>query len=228
MADVYVFGDSHWRVFFPFVNHGAATDHVSHEERGVRTIDTIANELSGATMWGLLNPNSKNGARNRILNTLTELGGTDNVGLVFGEVDARFHHDRYYDATGRISNARILRLLANYAQFIHEDLLATRLVRKNVFVYHGFSYPQMQDTLLQPGQPIGDKLFRAMEVNEHVNCLLDTALAHPKVHVISLPCQETARMVSADGVHLEPAVIYSYILPVMERVLNKSVREIPF
>ena len=117
MNDVYVFGDSHWRVFFPFVNHGDASANVSHtgERRGikVRTIDTIANELSGSTMWGLLNDSSRHGARNRILNTLKSLNGVDSVGLVFGEVDARYHYERYYDR----NQILVSRIIANFLFF---------------------------------------------------------------------------------------------------------------
>ncbi len=218
--DVYVFGDSHWRVFFPFVNHGAATDNVSHvgewEGRKVRTIDTIANELSGSTMWGLLNPSSRHGARNRILNTLDSLGGVDNVALVFGEVDARYHNSRYF-VGDRLSIGRIWELVSRYVRFIGEDLLMTNRVRERVFIYHGFEYPKKGETLLQPGQPIGDEAFgRAETVNAAVAvCLRDAFSCMTAVRVIA-PNTILHRYVSDDGVHLDPESVYNDItLPAM-------------
>lgn len=239
--DVYVFGDSHWRVFFPFVNHGAATDNISHvgEFDGVhvRTIDTIANELSGATMWGLLNPDSKNGARKRILNTLDGLGGVDNVALVFGEVDARYHHARYY-RDGKLSSGRIMELVSRYVKFIQEDLLMTGRVTQNIFVYHGFAYPHEGNTLLQPGQPIGDAGYMdAKRVNHIVREMLSVAFMDlPAVRPI-LPADSysISRFVSNDGVHLDPKMVYEkYTLPAMAqrfydgyRTENPCSREIP-
>jgi hypothetical protein len=230
--DVYVFGDSHWRVFFPFVNHGAATDNVSHTQDGVRTIDTIANELSGATMYGLLNPSSKNGARNRILNTLDSLGGVDNVGLVFGEVDARYHHMRYYVDGERISRGRLYEVVARYKRFIDEDLLYTKRVRKNIFVYHGFSYPKKGETLLQPGQPIGrDGFERADYVNSEMGCAIQRLIPSYNVHCLvrdNLP----DHYVSDDGVHLVPEFIYPSVLNLMRSVFDEEAvragREITF
>lgn len=224
--DVWVFGDSHWRVFFPFVNHGAATDNAAHTENDIMTIDTIANELSGSTMWGLLNNKSKHGARNRILETLNALGGTaENVGLVFGEVDARYHYDRYF-AGDRFVLANLLELLARYTRFIHEDLLASGLVKKNVFVYHGFWYPKRGETLQQPGQPIGDAGFaKADAVNGWINELLPTVLQHKQVHTIR---PSLSHAVSDDGVHLIPEKVYPHVLAAMSRVLNPSSREISF
>lgn len=225
--DVYVFGDSHWRVFFPFVNHGAATDNVSHELDGIKTIDTIANELSGSTMWGLLNPNSRHGARNRILNTIDSLGGVDNVGLVFGEVDARFHHARYFVDGARLIRGRVLELLSRYSRFIEEDLLDTRRVRKNVFVYHGFRYPHGPSTLLQPSQPIGkDGYEMAADVNAAVGSMLSYALSDPKIHLIQPYVYEDD--VSNDGVHLIPERIYRRVHAKMRDVLCPESWEITF
>jgi hypothetical protein len=217
MNDVYVFGDSHWRVFFPFVNHGAAADNISHEQDGVRTIDTIANELSGATMYGLLNPNSKNGARNRVLSTIDRLGGVDNVGLVFGEVDARFHFGRYF-VGDKLSRGRIFELVSRYARFIHEDLQMSGRVRNKVFVYHGFRYPQHDSTLLQPSHPIGEDVWRANAVNSSVGDHLNHALRDPNVHVIRRdPLSED---VSPDGVHLIPERVYPAVLEKMVEAFN--------
>jgi hypothetical protein len=222
MADVYVFGDSHWRVFFPFVNHGAATDNVSHEQDGVRTIDTIANELSGATMYGLLNPNSKNGARNRILGTLDAIGGAENVGLAFGEVDARYHNSRYF-YKDKISYGRLYDLVARYRRFIEEDLLADGRVRGNVFVYYGYAYPQQENTLLQPGQPIGPEgLRRAEMMHIAMPMLLNQIVdAIPRTYVITpwggRPRDEA---VSPDGVHLLPEKIYPTVLHGMKKVFE--------
>lgn len=219
VRDVYVFGDSHWRVFFPFVNHGAATDNVSHTQSGVRTIDTIANELSGATMYGLLNPNSKNGARNRILGTIDRLGGVDNVALVFGEVDARFHYGRYFVGDS-LSRGRIFDLVGRYARFVHEDLQMSGRVRGKVFVYHGFRYPQHDRTLLQPGRPIGEDIWKAKAVSQSLDVHIANALWAPNVHVIhGKPSDED---VSPDGVHLIPERVYPSVLKEMADYFARS------
>lgn len=212
MRDVYVFGDSHWRVFFPFLNTGSPG--ISHEQDGVRTVDTTANELSGATMWGLLNDNSKNGARRRILATLDDLGGGKDVGLVFGEVDARYHHDRYFKGT--LSRGRIFELLSRYAMFIHEDLIGEGRAR-NVFVYHGFRYPLAEQTLLQPDQPIGTLgVAKARAVNSSVGRHLYTVVNHPSVHVMRPTISDED--VSPDGVHLIPERMYPRLLTWMKEV----------
>jgi hypothetical protein len=239
--DVYVFGDSHWRVFFPFVNHAVTTgihNAVKHEQTSadgvtVRTIDTTGNGLSGSTMWGLLNPASRHCARKTILATLDSVGGVDNVGLVFGEVDARYHSDRYMvPGKDMISGGRVLELVGRYVRFVQEDLILTGRVRENVFVYHGFSYPKCEHTLLQPGQPIGQKFLQAEEVNHYVKESLSTAfMCTPKVTTI-LPQNKIYDMVSADGVHLEPKTVYEkYTFPAMASRFYggpQKTREIPF
>lgn len=228
MHDVHVFGDSHWRVFFPFVNHGSPG--VTHEGEGtfgmrIRTIDMVANELSGATMYGLLNDSSKNGARRRILGDLDRIGKVENVGLVFGEVDARYHNGRYF-VDGRISRGRIYDLLARYRRFIDEDLLFTGRTQR-VFVYHGFKYPKGPETLLQPNQPIGDNHVAAAVVNAEINCKLDLVLGGPNIHVIKPEIH--SGHVSDDGVHLKPEFIYPEIRDHIERVLTPPPKwEIPF
>lgn len=222
MHDVMVFGDSHWRVFFPFVNHGAATDHVTHEQDGIRTIDTIANELSGATMYGLLNPNSKNGARNRILDTLDFMGGCDNIGLAFGEVDVRYHNQRYF-YKDKLSYGRLYDLVARYRRFIEEDLFADGRVRGHVFVYYGYTYPQQENTLLQPGQPIGHEALRRAELMHIVMPMLLNQVIDVigNTHVIT-PWGGRPRdeLVSHDGVHLIPEKIYPTVLHGMRTVFE--------
>lgn len=219
--DVYVFGDSHWRVFFPFVNHGDASANVSHEQDGVRTIDTIANELSGSTMWGLLNGSSRHGARNRILSTIDSLGGVDNVGLVFGEVDARYHNHRYYE-NGHLSHGKVWELISRYVRFVQEDLLRTNRVRGKVFIYHGFEYPKEDYTLLQPGQPIGVEGFRrASHVNACVGVFLRHAFCCIQDVVPILPNCPMDQYVSPDGVHLDPEKVYTkFTLPAMRSYLR--------
>lgn len=228
MHDVYVFGDSHWRVFFPFVNHGAASDNVSHEQDGIRTIDTIANELSGSTMWGLLNQDSRHGARRRILGTIDSLGGVDNVGLVFGEVDARYHNARYFPTgSDRISLGRVMELVGRYRRFIEEDLLTGR-VRGRVFVYHGFGYPKGPDTLLQPGEPIGERVRHAELVNDVVGDTIESMIDRYLSNVEIIRWTEVRDLVSNDGVHLIPDKIYPYVLNRMKRSFEppRSPREL--
>lgn len=221
--DVYVFGDSHWRVFFPFVNHAVTTgmhnavmhSQTSEDDVTVRTIDTTGNGLSGSTMWGLMNPSSRHGARNTIINTLDSLGGVENVGLVFGEVDARYHNGRYFEGDS-LCSGRILELIARYTRFIQEDLVLSKRVRGTVFVYHGFSYPQGEQTLLQPGQPIGQNHSKAERVNHVVKEMLSVSFMDmPMVRPI-LPQSRVYDMVSSDGVHLDPKVVYEkYTFPAM-------------
>lgn len=234
--DVYVFGDSHWRVFFPFVNHAVTTgmhNAVMHSQTSddgvtVRTIDTTGNGLSGSTMWGLLNPSSRHHARNTILNTLDSLGGVDSVGLVFGEVDARYHNERYFERDA-LCSGRILELISRYTRFIQEDLVLTKRVRENVFVYHGFAYPQGEQTLLQPGQPIGSNLGKAERVNHVVKEMLSVSFMDlPMVRPI-LPANRIYTMVSADGVHLDPKTVYErHTFPAMaSRFYDTKSRELP-
>lgn len=230
--DVYVFGDSHWRVFFPFVNHGDASANVSHTGEycriKVRTIDTIANELSGSTMWGLLNDKSRHGARSRILNTLKSIGSVENVALVFGEVDARYHNERYFDGEQLILS-RVLELVSRYAKFIQEDLILPGLVRRNVFVYHGFAYPKGENTLLQPGQPIGKNYVKANKLNEVVKNLLPKCLTAIDEVTVITPSFNIKNFVSEDGVHLDPKMTYENItLPVMCTTLGDEEWKIPF
>lgn len=226
--EVYVFGDSHWRVFFPFLNTGSPG--VRHEQDGIVTVDTIANELSGATMWGLLNDGSKNGARRRILRTLDELGGTDNVGLVFGEVDVRYHNRNYLSPDGRISMPDVMEAVLRYRRFIDEDLLLPGRVRKNVFVYYGFAYPR--EAILWPGWP------REPATQPTANLLLEVfsgvigamvPLMDSRIHVILPSQQRVLGVVSDDGVHLDPAGTYSqFTLPAMRAVLDPPpMRELP-
>lgn len=217
MHDVHIWGDSHWRNFFPFVNHGSPG--VTHEQDGVRTVDMCANELSGATMWGLLNDGSKNGARRRVLGDIDRLGGVDNVGLVFGEVDARYHNERYF-VRGHLSRSRMFELLTRYTRFIDDDLLGSGRVRKHIFVYHGFTYPKKGETLLQPGQPMGDDAYeRADEVNYCISSWLSTFLARGNVSTISRT-HLSSENVSSDGVHLIPEKIYPEILHNMSNTLR--------
>jgi hypothetical protein len=227
--DVYVFGDSHWRVFFPFVNHAVTTgvhDAVTHTETftttgegstSVRTIDTTGNGLSGSTMWGLLNPSSRHHARSTILNTLDSLNGTENVGLVFGEVDARYHNSRYFQGD-KICRGRIYELVSRYVRFVEEDLIHSGRVKGKVFIYHGFDYPKMGDTLLQPGQPMGDDSYlKATMVNHAVgSALYDLFHDTNNVHVIVNYDPYT----SEDGVHLECEKTYPLVIKRMVNVFK--------
>ncbi len=220
-CDVYVWGDSHWRSFFPSVNHGAPG--VFWEQDGVRTIDMVSNELSGATMYGLLNPNSKNGARNRILGDLDRLGPVDSVGLVFGEVDVRYpqHHDRYFRPDGSVMMCEVFNLLARYLRFLEEDLLASGRVRDRIFIYFGFAYPKREETLLQPGQPMGlqawtkactlERMISAFVGGGDFNVLRTGKWPHKIIPIIGYP-SHIMDMVSPDGVHLLPERVYPEIV----------------
>lgn len=233
--DIHVWGDSHWRNFLGFVNHGPPGVTAVHGD--VRMIDAVANELSGATMYGLLNENSKNGARRRILEDLDELGGVDNVALVFGEVDCRYpqHHDRYFWSDGTLKTYKVIDLLARYRQFIDEDLVRSGRVRGFVFVYFGFAYPQGVATLLQPGQPIGEEGVRRARLLERAIRELgfdqdgfkllvsgQNALSDRVVPIVGYPSELIAEgMVSADGVHHVPELIFpQIILPTIRHTLG--------
>lgn len=209
--DVYVFGDSHWRVFFPFVNHGSPG--LEFELDGIRMIDMVANELSGATMYGLLNDNSKNGARRRILGDLDRVGPVENVGLVFGEVDLRYHNHQYFHG-GRLDGVAVLKTILRYKQFIDYDLLRSGRVTGDVFVYFGFSYPQYESTLLQPGIPIGDRVWDAMNLHDEFARLMPEMLedtAENRVHVMLNMGPNRDSAVSADGVHFDPPSVFPFV-----------------
>lgn len=215
MRDVHVFGDSHWRVFFPFVNHGSPG--VTFEHDGVRMIDMVANELSGATMYGLLNDGSKNGARRRILQTLDDLGGVENVAMTFGEVDARYHHDRYY-CNGRFSVGRAYDLLARFKRFLDEDLIFPGRVRGKVFVYSGYCYPLGAETLLQPGVPIGEQgISRAEYLNAWIDDNLWKTVQTSRVQQISKALIGLqSEDVSQDGVHLIPERVFPRVFEIVK------------
>lgn len=207
MRDVHVFGDSHWRVFFPFVNHGSPG--VTFEHCGIRMIDMVANELSGATMYGLLNDGSKNGARRRILGDLDRIGPVENVALVFGEVDARYHNSRYF-VNGKFSPGRAYDLLARYRRFIDEDLLFSGRVRNRVFVYSGYCYPKYEHTLLQPGVPIGDAVKQANLLNNWISDRMSEVVESTAIcHISILPRYQD---VSEDGVHLLPLSVFPEVV----------------
>lgn len=219
MHDVYVFGDSHWRVFFPFVNHESPG--VTYEEDGIRVIDMVANELSGATMYGLLNSYSKNGARRRILGDLDETGPVKNVALVFGEVDVRYHNDRYYRSDGSIDMSAVDDLIDRFSKFIREDLIESGRVTDNVFFYYGYAYPNGTQTLLQPGIPIRQRYYHAIFLHDAIaNRISERAEGsdlplHLAIH------RPTAEMVSSDGVHLHPTKVFPITHRLMREVLLK-------
>ena len=127
-SDIYVFGDSHWRCFFDDLNHGGPR---VCEVDGIRFHDTTGNGLSGATIYGLLNDNSRHGARRHILKTVGEAGRDISVGLVFGEVDCRYHSHLWRRMGGIDEVAR------RYRKFIGEVL---ERIDGQVFVYFGFAY----------------------------------------------------------------------------------------
>ena len=218
--DVYVFGDSHWRVFFPFLNTGAPG--VRHEQDGIATVDTTANELSGATMYGLLNENSRQGARRRILKTLDETGGVENVGLVFGEVDVRYHHMKYLRRDGSLDVPAVWELLARYRRFIDHDLVEPGRVRGKVFVYYGFSYPHGPNTHVQSGVTLGDNHLVVSALNRVMTQLIRDLLPWGSTRIIPIvvPPADIERYVSDDTVHLVPETYRDWIMPALKRGLN--------
>lgn len=219
--EVYVFGDSHWRVYFPFLNTGAPG--VYHEEDGITTIDTTANELSGATMWGLAHEGSKQGARRRILSTLDDFGGVENVGLVFGEVDVRYHYSRYFRPDNSLNFPLMLELITRYRRFIDEDLIGSGRVRGKVLVYYGFAYPHRELTHIQPGITIGDPEWRAASM---FNSMLEQLIANvlpwcsDRICPIVPGSKNVEQFVSDDTVHLRPELYHRFILPGMKRFLD--------
>lgn len=220
--EVYVFGDSHWRVYFPFLNTGSPG--VSHEEDGIKTIDTTANELSGATIWGLMNEGSRHGARRRILKTLGDVGGAENVGLVFGEVDVRYHYSRYFRPDGSVNVPKVFELIRRYRSFIEDDIIVPGLVKNKVFVYYSFAYPYRELTHVQPGVTLGDPEWRAAQM---LSSLLEQLVANvlpwmsgDMIVPIVPGGQAVVDLVSDDTVHLRQEVYRDFVLPEMRRVLN--------
>lgn len=225
MKDIYIFGDSHWRIFFPFVNHGAPG--LSVEIDGIiRINDMVANELSGATMYGLLNENSKNGARKRILNDLDKLGPVEYVALVFGEVDVRYHNHYYFnDSTLIFEN--VIDLLSRYIKFIKEDLLLSGRVTKKVIIFNKFFYPQKEKTLLQPGIEIGKVAFdRAIIlqkfIENNIPTMISTCDFKDKIAFIDNKDINESH-ISDDGVHFDSEKTFLHILPgLMDIVYDKN------
>lgn len=225
MKDIYVFGDSHWRIFFPFVNHGSPG--VAVELNSViRINDMVANELSGATMYGLLNENSKNGARKRILNDLDKLGPVEYVALVFGEVDVRYHNHHYFNDSAFIFGNGI-DLLLRYIKFIKEDLLLSGRVTKKVIIFNKFFYPQKEKTLLQPGIEIGKVAFdRAIIlqkfIENNISMVISACDIKDKIALINNKDINELH-ISDDGVHFDPEKTFLHIfLELMDIVYDKN------
>lgn len=234
--EVFVFGDSHWRLGFPFTNHDGPG--VVHEERGIATFDTTANELSGATMWGLHKELTTHMARQRILRTIDERGGVDNVLLIFGEVDVRYHWNRYY-RDDRLYRPAIWELLLKYRQFIDQELLPVPgrvdRVRNKVFVYYGWRYdpiqPEQQDRrrigtgrqLLQLHREIEELIGIALECDDRIVPILPVFnLEHGLEHEDGSG-RIAQRYRDQDGVHPMPETIYyDFVLPAMEAALGRA------
>lgn len=251
MADVHVFGDSHWRVFFPILNDGEPG--YTYEQDGVRTIDMVGNTMSGATMYGLSNPNSKTQARQRIIDTIDGLDGIDNVGLTFGEVDVRYHNGRYYRPDGSVDIPRIFELLAGFKRFIDESLLLPRRVRGTVFVYYGYRYnpfipvkppKDVSEASVMVNDPVPNDAMleeakRMLLLHRTIEQLLPSVLAICEVgRTVWITPREvlgeavgSKRYVSDDGVHLRPGPIYTdWVLPALRSVLcprPRPARELP-
>lgn len=220
--EIYVFGDSHWRVFFPFLNTGEPG--VCYEEDGIIFLDTTGSQLSGATMWGLQNKKSRHGAREHVLATLDDKSGVDSVGLVFGEVDVRYHNKRYFLRDDRISIASIYELIARYKRFIDEDLLFTGRVREHVFVYFGFRYPLGEHTAPLAGSKDRSALSRMVSMNQMLEATLPEMLTigpyGDMIHTI-IPGHDVIEAVSDDGIHLIPELAFSrWVFPAIGGVIN--------
>lgn len=222
--EVFVFGDSHWRVFFPFLNTGEPG--VCHEQDGIVTLDTTGSQLSGATMWSLLRDDSRHGARRRILETIDCRGEVENVGLVFGEVDVRYHSARYFRDAGDLRASSVFELVTRYKRFIDEDLLASGRVTGHVFVYFGFRYPLLLDTPPISGSDAErtTTICRMMTLTSCLEGLLPAMLRFgPLGHRIVpiVPGNEIIAAVDSDGVHLVPEAAFNgWVLPAMREVLR--------
>jgi hypothetical protein len=203
---------------------------VVYEQDGICMVDMVANELSGATMYGLLNDNSRNGARPRILQALDSLGGVENVALVFGEVDVRYHNDRYFNGDGSIDEVAVFDLLLRYKRFIEHDLFRDGRVTGNVFVYYGFYYPFGESTLLQPGVPMGHSFWKALRLHDAISFMLPMVLGltSKPVHTICVDYNRVRSMVSDDGVHLTPALVFPEVFRRISEVLLDPPKEVPF
>lgn len=218
MPDVYVFGDSHWRVFFPFTNHGPPLVHV---EGDLRVHDTIGNSMSGATMYGLLNDSSSSHARQRVMNILRSVGGADHLALVFGEVDIRYHSARYFDSRGLII-PKVMELLARYRQFI-DELYMGSLVRGKTVVYYGFAYARQTVATWDGGQ-----YKNIRELNWAIEDMLPATVAF---HGNIVPVMPRSKLIDEVGyldrrymlsqdqspgeVHLGPDVYHDFTGPVL-------------
>lgn len=237
--EVYAFGDSHWRIWFPFTNHGSPGPR--HEQDGIVTIDTTANELSGATMWGLQNEGSKHGARRRMLKTIDDAGGVENVGLVFGEVDVRYHWFRYFYEDGTLNMAALLQLLTSYRKFIDDELLRSGRVKNKVFVYYGFRYNPLTPNQTHLQKPVSAE--NALLLNRTIEHIMPYCLAtgqDNRIVVITpgsrledplIPGQLHQKYTDNDGIHPLPEGIFpDFVFPMLKAHLNPDlpkIRELP-
>lgn len=231
--EVYVFGDSHWRVYFPVTNHGGPG--VAYEQDGIVTLDTTANELSGATMYGLRTEDSRIGARRRILDTLRARDPVENVGLVFGEVDVRYHYQRYF-RDDVLHMPSVMDLLAGYRRFIEDELLRSGLVTGRAFVYYGFRYAQNFVDSFGENWPKVKLLNQTLE--EMISTNLVYGLPGRCVYPVHDPYNDRivpitprtlltgpdGQLVSDryldDGVHMNGNIYNDFILPAMRMVLE--------
>lgn len=224
--EVYVFGDSHWRVYFPFLNTGAPG--VCHEADGIVTLDTTANELSGATMYGLRKDVTRIGARRRIIDTLKQYGSVENVGLVFGEVDLRYHYGRYFKDDTLYMPA-VLDLVTGYRKFVEDELFRPGLVQNKVFLYYGFRYSQQFVDSFGPENYAKVRLLnRTLEILlGGIRCDGESPDPYAKRIVPIVPgdlLQGPDGLIAEryldDGVHMNPNIYSDFILPTMSRSLN--------
>lgn len=219
LHEIYVFGDSHWRVFFPFLNED--NPGICFEKNGIVFLDSTANELSGATIWGLQNENSRHQARNRILQTIDVFGSIENIALVFGEVDARFHWQKYLNEDESFNAGKVLELADRYLSFIVDDLIKPGRVTKNVFVYFGFRYPNGEETEVNPHTVLGTAFYVVRKIVDTLEQVLPLTLQYEdKIHVIIPADEEINACVGSDGVHLVPQKSFDVIFPFIESILN--------
>lgn len=137
MAKLHIIGDSHIRSFFSITNRD--TKPFSEMVGDIMIIDEICGRYAGMTMTGLSDSTCTSQERGFLsdLRNYLQSQQFDSIGLVFGEVDIRWHvHLEVrdgHDLTSMLSNR-----LAIYESFIKNEVVPR--VTGHIVVFGGIPY----------------------------------------------------------------------------------------
>lgn len=223
---IYPFGDSHWRVFFNQVNHFAQPWTTFDADENLEIIDTTSNELSGATMYGLLKEKTTHNARRRILDFISS-HEVNNIGLAFGEVDCRYHIHRFVNSK-RTCKSVTDELADRYVHFIMNDI--SPKVSGKIFVYFGYRYTRHAYDFLSEKEKIHESILELTKSLEEKFSNLNFSKVVPIIigdqleenNSIFLKQRYWAdKNQDAREVHLHPSnTFYDFIYPRIKQALN--------